>query len=218
MKGFKFNKKNSMIIIVVTLIISLFLNVYSSLLNSKYKILLGRETYNSLLDIRTKNESSATLLNKCIKAKSINNQEIFTLYKNFSSIDKEFNNLLLKYKNYNNDKKISIGKKVFESNENYGDVYKRVENLLYEYMNYQMNNDKEIILLEGNDLNNFLTLESLSRNINQYFMDFDNKYYKNLDEEKKKLLSIRKNHWVEAIKDMSSVMELYLNYEFTIKE
>jgi len=218
MKGFKFNKKNSMIIIVVTLIISLFLNVYSSLLNSKYKILLGRETYNSLLDIRTKNESSATLLNKCIKAKSINNQEIFTLYKNFSSIDKEFNNLLLKYKNYNNDKKISIGKKVFESNENYGDVYKRVENLLYEYMNYQMNNDKEIILLEGNDLNNFLTLESLSRSLNEYFIEFDSKYYKDLDEEKKKLLSIRKNHWVEAIKDMSSVMEPYFTYEFTIKE
>lgn len=217
MRDFKSNKNNNRIIIVVTLFISLVLNVYTSLLNSKYRISLGRETYNSLLDIRTKNESSSNILNTCIKAKSINNQELFTLYKNFSSIDKEFNNLWLKYKNYN-EKKISIGKKTIETYVNSRDVFKRIENFLYEYMNYQMKNDKEVISLEGNVLDNFSTLESLSRSLNEYFIEFDSKYYKDLDEEKKKLISIKKNHWVEALKDMNIVMEPYFTYEFIIKE
>ncbi|WP_418223492.1 hypothetical protein [Clostridium isatidis] len=217
MRDFKSNKNNNRIIIVVTLFISLVLNIYTSLLNSKYRISLGRETYNSLLDIRTKNESSSNILNTCIKAKSINNQELFTLYKNFSSIDKEFNNLWLKYKNYN-EKKISIGKKTIETYVNSRDVFKRIENFLYEYMNYQMKNDKEVISLEGNVLDNFSTLESLSRSLNEYFIEFDSKYYKDLDEEKKKLISIKKNHWVEALKDMNIVMEPYFTYEFIIKE
>ncbi|ASW43217.1 hypothetical protein [Clostridium isatidis] len=217
MRDFKSNKNNNRIIIVVTLFISLVLNVYTSLLNSKYRISLGRETYNSLLDIRTKNESSSNILNTCIKAKSINNQELFTLYKNFSSIDKEFNNLWLKYKNYN-EKKISIGKKTIETYVNSRDVFKRIENFLYEYMNYQMKNDKEVISLEGNAIDNFSTLESLSRSLNEYFIEFDSKYYKDLDEEKKKLISIKKNHWVEALKDMNIVMEPYFTYEFIIKE
>lgn len=218
MKSFKFNKNDSVRIIVITLFISLSLNFYNSVLNSKYKILLGRETYNSLLELRTKNESSSNILNTCIKAKSINNQELFTLYKNFSSIHKEFNSLWLKYKTYKEEKPITIGKRESVVSETSSDVYKRIENLLYEYMNYQMNNDNEFLILGGSDFNNFRAIESLTRELNDYFIDFDSKNYKDLDEEKKRLVSIKEKHWVRSLKEINSLLEPYLNHEFIIKE
>ena len=85
-------------------------------------------------------------------------------------------------------------------------------------MNYQMNNDNEFLILGGSDFNNFRAIESLTRELNDYFIDFDSKNYKDLDEEKKRLVSIKEKHWVRSLKEINSLLEPYLNHEFIIKE
>lgn len=218
MKFYKFNKNNSISFIVVILFISLSINVYNSIMNSRYKILVGKETYTSLAEVKGRNESNLNILTQCIKAKSINNEELLNLYKNYSSISEEFTNLWIKYKDYGKEEIISIGKMNKISTEFMpNEVYSRLENLVFEYVNIQMNNKDEKLILTDDTLNNFIAMESMSNQLNDYYKAFDNKYFLDLDEEEKKLEMIKECYWIESLKGMNSIMDPYLNYEFTIK-
>ena len=217
MKFFKFNRNNSVCFIVVIMFISFSINVYSSIMNSRYKILVGRETYTSLAEVKSRNESTLNTLTQCIKAKSIDNEELLNLYKNYTSISEEFINLWTKYKDYGKEEIITIGKKnkilnEFKPNE----VYSRLENLIFEYVNNQMKNKEEKLLLTDNILENFIVMESMSKQLDDYYKDFDNKYFSNMDEERKKIEMIKECYWIESLKGMNSIMDPYLNYEFTI--
>lgn len=217
MKFFKFNRNNSVCFIVVIMFISFSINVYSSVMNSRYKILVGKETYTSLAEVKSRNESTLNTLTQCIKAKSIDNEELLSLYKNYTSISEEFINLWTKYKDYGKEEIITIGKKnkilnEFKPNE----VYSRLENLIFEYVNSQMKNKEEKLLLTDNILDNFIVMESMSKQLDDYYKNFDNKYFSNMDEERKKIEMIKECYWIESLKGMNSIMEPYLNYEFTI--
>lgn len=217
MKFFKFNRNNSVCFIVVIMFISFSINVYSSIMNSRYKILVGRETYTSLAEVKSRNESTLNTLTQCIKAKSIDNEELLSLYKNYTSISEEFINLWTKYKDYGKEEIITIGKKnkilnEFKPNE----VYSRLENLIFEYVNNQMKNKEEKLLLTDNILDNFIVMESMSKQLDDYYKNFDNKYFSNMDEERKKIEMIKECYWIESLKGMNSIMDPYLNYEFTI--
>lgn len=218
MKFYKFNKSNSVYFIIIILFISLSINVYSSIMNSRYKILVGKETYTSLAEVKSRNESNLNILTQCIKAKSVNNEELLNIYKNYSSISEEFINLWAKYKDYGKEEIISIGKKnkispEFMPNE----VYSRLESLIFEYINIQMNNKEEKLILTDDNLNNFIAMENMANQLDDYYKDFDNKYFLNLNEEEKKLKMIKESYWIESLKGMNSIMDPYLNYEFTIK-
>lgn len=218
MKFYKFNKNNSICFIVVILFISLSTNVYSSVMNSRYKVLIGKETYTSLAEIRSRNESNLNILTQCIKAKSINNQELLNLHKNYSSISEEFVKLWTKYKDYGKEEIISINKKRKVSSEVISnEVYSRLENLVFEYINIQMNNKDEKLIITDDDLNNFSVMESMANELNNYYKDFDNKYFYNVDEEEKKIEMIKECYWIESLKGMNSITTPYLNYEFIIK-
>ena len=138
MKSFKFRKNTSVLIIVGVLLLSLMINVYMAVMNSRYKVLIGKENYSSIEEIRTRNESSLAILEQCIKAKSVNNEELLALYKNYTSISKEYNNLWIEYRDYGEEEIISINKKSRISNITPTEVYSRVESLLYEYLNFEM--------------------------------------------------------------------------------
>ena len=93
MKSYKISKNNSILLIVFVLVVSLLINVYTSIMNSRYKVLIGKETYKSVEEIRSRNEGVLNTLNQCIKARSISNEELLTLYKSYSSISEEFTSL-----------------------------------------------------------------------------------------------------------------------------
>ena len=56
MKSYKISKNNSILLIVFVLVVSLLINVYTSIMNSRYKVLIGKETYKSVEEIRSRNE------------------------------------------------------------------------------------------------------------------------------------------------------------------
>ena len=158
MKSFKISKNTSVLIMIFVLFVSLLINVYTSIMNSRYKILIGKETYKSIEEIRNRNESSLTTLDQCIKAKSVSNEELLSLYKNYSSISKEFINLWVNYKEYGKEDIISISKKSKISNEVPTEVYSRVESLLFEQLKYEMKTNKDKFILEGEVLDNFTAM------------------------------------------------------------
>lgn len=221
MGSYKISKNNSVLIIIGTLIISLLINVYSSVMNSRYKLLIGKETYNSAREIKTRNESVLSLLDQCIKAKSVTNEEMLVLYKNYTVISDEYNNLWSKYKDYGKEEIISFNKKsktLDYSTEMPNQVYSRIETLLFEYLSLEMKNHNEKIILEGSVLEDFVAMNNMSQSLNDFYTDFNNTNIKDVDEEKKESIYIKNEYWVDILNGINSVVEPYLNYDYTLKQ
>lgn len=218
MKSFKISKNASVLLIIFVLFVSLLINVYTSIMNSRYKIIIGKETYKSIEEIRNRNESSLATLDKCIKAKSVSNEELLALYKNYSSISKEFTALWISYKEYGKEELISINKKTKISNQVPTEVYSRVENLLFEQLNYEMRTNNDKVILEGNVLDNFTEMYNLTHEINDFYKDFNETKLKNIDVDDREITYIKKSYWIDILEGMNSVIEPYSDYEFTFKE
>lgn len=221
MGSYKISKNNSILIIIGTLIISLLINVYSSVMNSRYKLLIGKETYNSVREIKTRNESILSLLDQCIKAKSVTNEEMLVLYKNYTVISNEYNNLWSKYKDYGKEEIISFNKKsktLDYSTEMPNQVYSRIETLLFEHLSLEMKNHNEKIILEGNILEDFISMNNMSQSLNDFYIDFNNTNIKDVDEEKKESIYIKNEYWVDILNGINSVVEPYLNYDYTLEK
>lgn len=221
MGSYKISKNNSVLIIIGTLIISLIINVYSSVMNSRYKLLIGKETYNSAREIKTRNESVLSLLDQCIKAKSVTNEEMLVLYKNYTVISDEYNNLWSKYKDYGKEELISFNKKsktLDYSTEMPNQVYSRIETLLFEYLSLEMKNHNEKIVLEGSVLDDFVAMNNMSQSLNDFYTDFNNTNIKDVDEEKKESIYIKNEYWVDILNGINSVVEPYLNYDYNLKK
>ena len=215
MKYYKISKNNSIMLIVFVLLASLLINVYTSVMNSRYKLLIGKETYKSVEEIRTRNESVVATLDQCLKSKSISNEELLSLYKNFTSISDEYTNLWLNYKDYGKEQIISITKKNKISNEVPSEVYTRIESLLFEYLNFEMQNHNDKMVLSGEVLDNFSEIYNMSKELNDFYNKFNEEKIKDID--KKEVMYIKKNYWIDALKGINSTVEPYLDYEFTIK-
>lgn len=217
MKSYKISKNNSILLILTVLIISLLINVYTSIMNSRYKILVGKETYKSVEEIRNRNEGALNILNQSIKAGSISNEELLALYKNYTSMSDEFTNLWSNYKNYGKEEIITISKKSKISKEIPNEVYSRIESLLFEYLNSEMKNQNDKIILEGETLNNFSAMNNMSNQLNEFFKEFNQEKFSNKTEEDKEIITIKKSYWIDILNGINSIMDPYINYEFTIK-
>lgn len=218
MKSLKISKNTSILIIIFVLLVSLLINVYTSIMNSRYKVLVGKEIYKSIEEIRNRNESSLTTLDQCIKAKSVNNEELLSLYKNYSSISKEFTNLWLHYKEYGKEEIISINKKSKISDEVPTEVYSRVESLLYEHLNYEMQTNQDKLILDGEVLDNFTTMYNMTNELNDFYNEFNETNLKNIDVDDREATYIKREYWIDILKGINSVIKPYSNYEFTFKQ
>jgi hypothetical protein len=217
MKSYKISKNNSILLIVFILVVSLLINVYTSIMNSRYKVLIGKETYKSVEEIRSRNEGVLNTLNQCIKARSISNEELLTLYKSYSSISEEFTSLWANYRDYGKEEIISIKKKSKISKEIPNEVYSRIESLLFEYLSFEMKNHNEKIILDGETLDNFEAMSNMATQLDEFYKKFNENKFKNVDQEKKELLTIKKDYWMDVLEGINSIMDQYLNYEFAIK-
>ncbi|MGG7143018.1 hypothetical protein ACQPVP_06090 [Clostridium nigeriense] len=218
MKSYKISKNNSVILIIFVLLVSLLINVYTSIMNSRYKVLIGKETYKSVEEIRNRNESALTTLDQCIKAKSVSNEELLSLYKNYSSMSEEFINLWSNYMNYGKEEIISLNNKSKKSNEVPNEVYTRIESLLFEYLSLEMKNHNEKIILDGEVLANFTTMYNMANELNDYYKEFNETNLKGVDIDKKETTYIKNHYWVDILKGINSIMDSYVNYEFTVKQ
>ena len=217
MKSYKISKNNSILLIVFVLVVSLLINVYTSIMNSRYKVLIGKETYKSVEEIRSRNEGVLNTLNQCIKARSISNEELLTLYKSYSSISEEFTSLWANYRDYGKEEIISIKKKSKISKEIPNEVYSRIESLLFEYLSFEMKNHNEKIILDGETLDNFEAMSNMATQLDEFYKEFNENKFKNVDQEKKELLTIKKDYWMDVLEGINSIMDQYLIYEFAIK-
>lgn len=213
----KMNRNNYVFLIIVVLIVSFITNVYTSVVNIKYKEVIGKENYKSIEEIRTRNEKNLNLLNQCISTKSVSNEEILALYKNYSILSDQLTNLWSNYWDYENKNIINIKSKKINLENLPNNTFDDIEDLLYEYVVLEMKNKNEKLDLDNKNLENFRTMLSLSEDINNYLISFNtNNYKKDIKEEKKIKVSIKNKYWLVNLKEINDILEEYLDYEFIL--
>lgn len=217
MNIFKMNKNNYVFLIIVVLLVSLFTNVYISVVNIKYKEVIGKENYRSIEEIRTRNEKNLNLLKQCINTKTASNEEILALYKNYCTLSDEFSNLWSNYCDYENRNILSSKGKKLHLDKLPNNTFDDIEDLLYEYLIVEMKNKNEKVELSNKNLDNFLIMSSLSEDINNYLIYFnENNYKKDIKEENKIKQSIKNKYWFINLTDIDKILDKYLDYEFIL--
>lgn len=215
------NKKNSVNLIILFLFTSLCLNVYTSYMNGKYSMKAGRTAYRNLENVKHKNEMNLMIIEDSIKVGSITNEELLTLYRNYNSLMDSVVVLGTDYAKDENDRLIEVPKKslVYDSvaNINPSDVISRLENLLYEYIRIEMVNHAEKINLEGQVLENFITIKNISNDINNFFKDSYNQKLVNVKDENKEKVVIKKGYWKDAYDELYLILLEYAEEEFIIE-
>jgi len=214
--GFKVNKNNSFNFIIIVLLISLSMNIYLSIMNNRYKYKMGEESYNNLVELKVRNESALNIIKQCLKSESINSQELFALYENYSHMTDSYNELWISYNDYGKEELLNLP--FSRSKENYIEsnlVYSRIEDVLYQYINKKSDDNLDIINLNGQVLENFIIMESLAVEVSDYY---NKQKDDGISDEKKEFKLIMKGQWIDYLEDISSIMEKYLEKEFIALE
>ena len=214
--GFKVNKNNSFNFIIIVLLISLSMNIYLSIMNNRYKYKMGEESYNNLVELKVRNESALNIIKQCLKSESINSQELFDLYQNYSYMTDSYNELWISYNDYGKEELLNLP--FSRSKENYIEsnlVYSRIEDVLYQYINKKSDDNLDIINLNGQVLENFIIMESLAVEVSDYY---NKQKDDGISDEKKEFKLIMKGQWIDYLEDISSIMEKYLEKEFIALE
>lgn len=210
-------KDNCLIIIIVILIISFTLNVYQAVLNKRYCYEIGEKNYNKIEEIRFRNESILSILESCIKAGSVNNRDLLTLYKNYSKISEAELNL---WNNYlSNDGSVvkllkSKEKNIIVNTRTKSELYTEIEELIYSYIQNDMNKKIDVIELKDKTAEDFRVLRDMSLDLNNYF----NEFYENncnVSDDKKKEKMIKEDYWIDILQGIQEVNNKYVEYSFT---
>ena len=210
-------KDNCLIFIIVILIISFTLNVYQAVLNKRYCYEIGEKNYNKIEEIRFRNESILSILESCIKAGSVNNRDLLTLYKNYSKISEAELNL---WNNYlSNDSSVvkvlkNKEKNIIVNTRTKSELYTEIEELIYSYIQNDMNKKIDVIELKDKTLEDFRVLKDMSLDLNNYF----NEFYENncnVSDDKKKEKMIKEDYWIDILQGIQEVNSKYVEYSFT---
>ena len=215
----KFNKRNSFNFIIIILIISFIMNIYLSIMNNRYKEKIAKENYNILVDIKSRNENALNIIRQCLKSETVNSQELFSLYENYSYINDAYSKLWINYNDYGKEEILDIdfikgNDEIIETNL----IYSRIEDLIYEYMTKKLENELEVIDLKGQTLQNFILMKLLSEDISDYYERLNNTDFYGLTDEEKEFRLVNKNKWIDSLADISSIMEKYMDKEFVFAE
>ena len=209
-------KDNCFLIVVFILMISFTMNIYQAIENKKYTYELGKQNYNKIEEIRYRNESILSILDSCVSAGSVNNIDLFTLYRNYSKISEVELSLWSNYLNSDNSifmNKRSNSKNIVLNTTSKNELYSEIEELIYSYIQNDMTEKKDVIELQGKVAENFENLKSMSIDLNNYFNDF---YAKNCDlsDEMKEKKMINHDYWIDILQGMQEVNKKYVEYEF----
>ena len=213
----KITKKDKCFIAILTILfISFFLNCYQVIVNKRYKRIIELTCYGNIEEIRTKNESVLSILDKCIKARNISNEELLKLYKNYSAIANAEIDLLEYYLEYRDNPNIKTSNKnVSIENKNINGVYWQIEEVIYSYIKSDLSEKTESMKINDDKLEEVSVLKEMAEKLNEYYISFYNENCSNLDEDSRADKIIKHAYWINILKEIQNINEEYIDYEFS---
>lgn len=209
-------KGSYILFIVIILLISLVVNVYQGVVYKQYKDEFEQRSYESLEEIRYRNEAILAILDSSINANSISNDELLILYKNYNEISDtkvELWEHFLKYKNNPIMKLNRNGDEVKIDNKNQN--YWRIGELVYSYLQNDIKENADSMDLNDKASKDFVMMRNLSSDLNNFYINFYNKNCSGLENEKRAMKIIKNDYWVDMLKGIEDINEKYVEYPFS---
>ena len=213
----KITKKDKCFIAILTILfISFFLNCYQVIVNKRYKRTIELTCYGNIEEIRIKNESVLSILDKCIKARNISNEELLKLYKNYSAIANAEIDLLEYYLEYRDNPNIKTSNKnVSIENKNINGIYWQIEEVIYSYIKSNLSEKTESMKINDDKLEEVSVLKEMAEKLNEYYISFYNENCSNLDEDSRAVKIIKHAYWINILKEIQNINEEYIDYGFS---
>lgn len=165
---------------------------------------------------KDKNESVLNILDKCIKARNISNEELLKLYKNYSAIANAEIDLLEYYLEYRDNPNIKTSNKnVSIENKNINGIYWQIEEVIYSYIKSNLSEKTESMKINDDKLEEVSVLKEMAEKLNEYYISFYNENCSNLDEDSRADKIIKHAYWINILKEIQNINEEYIDYEFS---
>lgn len=202
--------------ISIILAISIMTNIYSVFKIYNYKYNVGRESYVEIEEIRQRNESIMDILNTSLDSRSIRNEEILKLYKNYDVIASNIIKLWEQYADYT-QRSISIFTKNIESDKVIQkDIHGKVKEYMLSTLSKEMKNDQSRFILGDKDLECFKAMNDMSVRIYDYFNKFNENNLNGYTGENKQKKVIRNHYWIDMLNGIYDISNDYIDVEWNI--
>ncbi|MDO5517163.1 MAG: hypothetical protein Q4F66_06375 [Clostridium sp.] len=213
----KLKKSEIIIALACILAFSAALNIYSFCKIESYKYRIGQQSYMKIEDIRQRNESNMELLNKNIDSKSINNEDILKLYKNYDVMSSDIIDLWQQYGEYKENSITLFSKKIDTDKVIQNDIHGKIKEYMLSTLNKEMRNEKSKLILDNEDLRCFEAMEDMSKKIYDYFNEFNAEKLKGCQSEEKEKKIVRHNYWIDMLNGIYDISDDYTDIQWNIE-
>lgn len=209
--------KNLLLIIGTIFAISIVLNIAMMVKIHKYKYKVGTESYNYIEKIRVLNKGCLDIINSAIDIGSIENMEILKLYENYSNISENKINLWNEYLCYQDEKYLIKHRKQVNTDETIlNNVDEKIAMFFSKMLEDEMKNQNYKLVLKENLLENFIEIQNLCKDIDEYYTNFSEEKLKGAVQEEKKDKIISKYYWIDMLEGINDINKKYIDMEFNI--
>lgn len=215
--GKKLNKSEVIIGLICMLTLSISLNVYSLFKSKEYRYRIGQQSYTKIEDIRQRNESNMELLNKSIDSKSIKNEEILKLYKNYDVMSSDIIDLWQQYSEYKQNSITSFSKNIDTDKVIQNDINGKIKEYMLSTLNKEMTNEKNKLELQNEDLKCFEAMEDMANKIYEYFNEFNSDKLKGCQGKDKEKKIVTHNYWIDMLNGIYDISDDYADIQWNIE-
>lgn len=210
-------KKGLEVAIILIIFLSVVLNVI--LLNKNYSNMYieGKESYNSILNIRAINEANNKLITKAIDSRNIENLDLLKLYENYGNMNDNISNLWYEYSNYRENRTVFQRiKKINTNSVMINEINERLEDYLKGILETEMTNQNYTVIVSDKLLDNLNMMLKISDEIKDYYNNFLDDKLRNVNEEDRLKIIVRKHYWIDILEKLNEVDNKYIDYEFSL--
>lgn len=213
-----FIKKEFKSILVSLLVISIVFNIYSVYKINDYKYKIEQQAFNYIDDIRQRNESNMEILSKSLKDNNIKNEELLKLYKNYGTIASDIIGLWQRYSSYESNTINVVVKKNINTNKAIeNEIHGFIKEYILATLNNEMKNEKNKLVLEGDDKDCFDAMYSISVKIYNYFNEFNQNMLYGASGETREKKIIKNHYWIDMLEGIYAISEEYINIQWKIE-
>ena len=206
-----------MMIIAIVLIVSIIMNIYAVVKLNNYKYKIGQQSYMKIEEVKQRNESNMDILLKSIEDRSIKNEELLKLYKNYDVIAGDLIELWQQYGSYTQSS-ISLFSKNIKTNkimEN--DIHGKIKEYMLSTLNKEMKNEKSKLELKSEDLQAFKSMYEISLRIYESSNKFNEETLKGITGEEKEKKIIKEHYWIDMLSNIYNIGEDYVNLQWRVE-
>lgn len=212
------NKKSFEVVLVLLLSLSIILNIILLSISYRDNYKAGKESYNSVLNIKAINETNNEILTKAIDSGNIDNLDLLKLYENYSSISDNISNLWYEYSYYRESRYIfQKVKEIDTNNVMINEVHERIQDYFQSILELEMTTQNYTVSISDKLLADFKVMLEVSNEIRDYYNNFLDKKLNNVDEEERLKMIVRKHYWIDILEKLNEVDNKYIDHEFSLE-